>query len=317
MSLKTKVLNGLKWSFLDQIVLQVVFVVFSIFLARILNPSDFGIVGMITIFSGFAALFIDMGFGTALIQKQDVSEDYFSSVFWLNLTLGVLLYLFFFFLAPYLALFYNEPKLVLLVRITCMSFVINALTSIQHFLLIKNLQFKKKVIFNWVSMIFGYVVAFILAKKGFGYWALVFMTLSSAIVNSFLLWISSSWRPKFIFHWAKIKELSSFGLNVLGDTSVNYWSRNYDNFIIAKMLGSTELGIYTRAYSLMLLPLKNITSVISKVMFPAFSKKQGDVQNIKMHYLKIVKLIGLITFPAMIGLSFVSSELLQYAMKCW
>ncbi len=308
MSLKKQVKSSLLWSFSDQIVTQIVFVAFGIFLARLVPPSAFGLVGTVTIFSNFAVLFIDMGFGTALIQKKDADNQHYSSVFWLNLLIGCGLYLLFFAAAPILSWFFNEPQLTLLVRVISISFIINSLTSVQSNLLVKELKFKQKVIFNWIAIGVGYSIAFYLAVNNYGVWAIVWMTLCTSTMNSLLYWFSTKWYPSFIFNTEKIKELSRFGLNVLGDTSVNYWSRNYDNFIIAKVLGSTDLGIYTRAYSLMLLPLKNISSVITKVLFPAFSKKQDDIPTLKIYYLRIIKCIALLTFPAMIGLSLISKE---------
>ena len=308
MNLKNKVKNGLKWSFIDQILSQIIFLVFSIFLARILTPAMFGIVGMITIFSNFAILFIDLGFSAALIQKKEVSPEQYSSVFWLNLGIGFFMYALFYISAPMISQFYNQPELIVYIRVICLSFIITSFSSVQANLLIKELQFKKKVIINWIAMLIGYVVAFVLAYKGYGVWALVMMTLTTAMLNSILYWIVSKWTPLFVFEWKTIKELSQYGFNFLGDSSVNYWSRNFDNFIIAKVLGSNDLGIYTRAYSLMLLPLRNVTTIVTKVMFPAFSQKQDDLQLLKKYYLNIIQYIALITFPLMIGLSLVSKE---------
>jgi O-antigen/teichoic acid export membrane protein len=308
MNLKSKVKHGLKWTFIDQILSQIIFLVFSIFLARILTPSMFGIVGMITIFSNFAILFIDLGFSAALIQKKEVTPAHFSSVFWLNLGIGVFMYSLFYISASFISAFYNQPELIVLIRVICLSFIVTSFSSVQANILIKELQFKKKVIINWIAMVIGYVVAFVLAYQGYGVWSLVMMTLTTSILNTILYWIASKWIPLFIFDWKKIKELSNYGLNFLGDTSVNYWSRNFDNFIIAKVLVSTDLGIYSRAYSLMLLPLRNITTIVTKVMFPAFSQKQDDIQLLKKYYLNIIQYIALITFPLMIGLSLVSKE---------
>jgi PST family polysaccharide transporter len=308
MTLKNKVKNSLFWTLTDQVLTQIIFVLFGIFLARTLPPSVFGLVGMVTIFTNFAALFIDMGFGVALVQKKDADDEHFSSVFWFNLALGLLLYILFFFTAPLLSAFFKQPQITILIRVICLSFIINSLTAVQSNLLVRELKFKQKVIFNWIATSLGYSVAFYLAFNGYGVWSIVWMTLLTALVNSILYWFSSNWVPKFVFNLKKIKELSRFGLNVLGDTSVNYWSRNFDNFIIARVLGSTELGLYTRAYSLMLLPLRNVSSVITKVMFPAFSKKQDDIPTIKKYYLLIIKYISLLTFPAMVGLSMVSKE---------
>ncbi|ESU23551.1 hypothetical protein FSS13T_22790 [Flavobacterium saliperosum S13] len=263
---------------------------------------------MVTVFTNFAVLFIDMGFGAALVQKKEAGNDYFSTVFWFNMIVGALLYLLFFLFAPLISTFYNEPELVLIIRVLCLTFIITSFTAVQSNLLVKDLNFKRKVVFNWIATLFGYGVAFYLTYFGYGVWAIVWMTLSTAFVNSILYWFGASWKPDFIFHWSKIKELSSFGFNVLGDTTINYWSRNYDNFIIGKVLGSSDLGIYARAYSLMMLPLRNITSVFSKVLFPAFSKIQNDIPLIRMQYLRIIQYIALITFPMMIGMSVVSRE---------
>jgi O-antigen/teichoic acid export membrane protein len=312
MDLKRKVIKGLKWSFLDQFFSQIIFLIFSVFLARILSPSDFGVVSTVTIFTGFATLFIDMGFGVALIQKKNADNEHYSSVFWLNLIIGCFLYAFFFLIAPFLSVFFKEPQITILVRVICLSFIINSLTSVQSNLLVRELKFKQKVIFNWISTISGYTIAFYLAFNGYGFWSIVWMTIVTSTINSILYWFASDWIPSFIFNIRKIKELSRFGINVLGDTSINYWSRNFDNFIIARVLGSTELGLYTRAYSLMLLPLRNISSVITKVMFPAFSQKQDDIPTIKRYYLLIIKYIALLTFPAMVGLSLVSEEFVLF-----
>jgi PST family polysaccharide transporter len=308
MNLKSKVKNGLKWTFIDQILSQIIFLVFSIFLARILTPTMFGIVGMITIFSNFAILFIDLGFSAALIQKKEVSPAQYSSVFWLNIGIGFFMYVLFYISAPMISQFYNQPDLIVLIRVICLSFIITSFSSVQANLLIKELQFKKKVIINWIAMLIGYIVAFVLAYEGYGVWALVMMTLTTAVLNSIMYWIISKWTPLFVFEWNTIKELSNYGFNFLGDSSVNYWSRNFDNFIIAKVLGSNDLGIYTRAYSLMLLPLRNVSTIVTKVMFPAFSQKQDDLQLLKKYYLNIIQYIALITFPLMIGLSLVSKE---------
>ena len=143
MNLKSKVKNGLKWTFIDQILSQIIFLVFSIFLARILTPAMFGIVGMITIFSNFAILFIDLGFSAALIQKKEVSPAQYSSVFWLNIGIGFFMYALFYISAPMISQFYNQPELVVYIRVICLSFIITSLSAGQANLLIKELQFKK------------------------------------------------------------------------------------------------------------------------------------------------------------------------------
>lgn len=307
--INSKVKKSLKWSFADQLISQVVFTAFGIYLARLLGPDAYGTVGMITVFTNFAVLFVDMGFGAALVQQKNVDQGHFSTVFWLNFFIGIFLYLLFLLLTPRLSSFYDEPKLKQIIPVISLSFIIYSFSSVQSNILVKNLDFKKKVIFSWVAKLLGYGTAFGLTFSGYdGVWAIVAMSLVVAFVNTTLYWISSKWRPSFIFSMQKLKDISKFGLNYTGDTAINYWSRNYDNFIIGKVLGNTELGLYTRAYSLMTLPLKNITSVFSRVLFPAFSLYQDDIEKIKTQYLKVIKNIALFTFPMLIGLALVSEE---------
>lgn len=308
MSLKTKVKNGLKWTFIDQVFAQAVSLVFGILLARLLEPSAFGLIGMVLLFSNFALNFVDLGFGAALIQKKDVTQEHFSSVFWLNMMVGTLLYVFFFLLAPFISLLYKQPELIDLIRIICLTFIVTAISSVHVNLLVRELQFKKKIIINCISVIFSYSLGFFLAYKGYGVWSLAIIGLLIASINTVFYCIFSNWIPSFVFNWGKIKELSNFGLNFMGENIVSYWSRNYDNFIIGKMLGSTELGIYSRAYSLMLTPLRNFSTVINKVMFPAFSQKQGDLPLLKKYYLKIIMFVSLFALPLMIMLAVVSKE---------
>ena len=151
MNLKSKVKHGLKWTFIDQILSQVIFLIFSIYIARILSPSYFGIVSSVTIFTGFASLFIDMGFGIALVQKKDADNEHYSSVFWLNVGIGLLLYALFFFIAPVLSDFFNQPQITILVRVISLTFIINSLTAVQTNLLSKELKFKQKIIINWAK----------------------------------------------------------------------------------------------------------------------------------------------------------------------
>lgn len=306
--LKNKVKKSLIWSFADQFFSQLIFLGFNIYLARMLSPEIFGIVALVTIFTNFATTFIDFGFGSALIHKQETDNDDFSTVFWFNLSVGLFLFIVFYLIAPILASFYDNHELKAITRVISIGFIFVSLSSIQSILLIKTLNFKKKIIINWVSILIGYFIAIALVWKGYGVWAIVIMNLSVIFFNTVAYWTTSKWRPKFVFRKSRLKALSSFGLNSMGDSSINYWARNYDNFIIGKVLGSSDLGIYTRAYSLMMLPLKNLTAVFTKVLFPAFSKIQDDIDLIQKNYLKVILLIASVSFPLMIGLSLVSKE---------
>ncbi len=306
--LRSQIKSGLLWSFINQGLGQVLFVVFNIYLSRLLGPFVFGTIGMVTIFSGFASLFIDAGFGAAIIQKLNISQKELSTIFWSNMLVGVILYFIFFFSAEFIASFYKEKSLVLLTRVMTLSFVISAVSIVHSSILLKQLDFKRKTMINWLSILVSYAIAFALAFLGYGIWAMAAYTLINPLLSSILMWNLSKWRPSLHFSTKEFKDLSRFGLNVLGDTTINYWSRNADNFLIGKYLGSFELGIYSRAYAIMMLPMRNISSVISNVMFPAFSTVQNDINVIKHYYIKTIKLVGLICFPLMIGLAALSYE---------
>lgn len=304
--LKKKVKHGLYWNFINQIGNQVIFLAFSVYLARLLSPSAFGVIGLVTIFSNFAALFIDFGFGAALVRRKDVTQTDLSTVFWVNLGVGLLLYILFFVSAGLIASFYNREELKPLVRVVTLSFIFSALTSVQSSILTKRLDFKRKTIISFISLAIGYTVAFYFAFKNYGYWSLVYQTITSSLVSLAILWFQSSWRPSFVFSLKALKQMFGFGMGVVADNAFTYWTRNADNFLIGKILGSASLGVYTRAYSLMMLPLKNISSVITKVMFPAFSAYQDNIPEVQKMYLKTTRLIAFITFPMMIGLAIVA-----------
>jgi O-antigen/teichoic acid export membrane protein len=306
--LRKKVKSGLRWSFLNQLIIQVALIAFNIYLARILDPEVFGVVAMVTVFSNFAVFLVDAGFTTAIIQRQDTSHDHLSTVFWINIAIGAFLFLVFFLGSGPLSALYETPALQPVTQVTGLVFIFSSLGVVQNALLVKKLDFKTKSLINWVATLTAYVIGIILAMNGFGIWSIVVLNLAIVLINTALLWITSSWLPSFFFSWQRLKELSSVGSNVLGDTLVNYWSRNADNFLIGKYVGSEGLGIYSRAYTIMLLPIRNITAVLIRVLFPAFSTIQNDLAKIRSVYLKTIRYIAFITFPAMFGLAMLAPE---------
>lgn len=308
MSLKKKVKKSLFWTFSDQVVVQFANLFFGLFIARLLGPESFGIIGVVLMFTNFAQLFVDMGFGAAIVQNQQLTSRQYASVFWLNCVIASFIYLLLYFLSDFVALFFNQPILSSVIKVSSLSIILNATSIVQFNVLIKSLNFKKKVIINWVSLFFGYATAIVMALNNYGVWAIVAMYLVNSIVQMFMVWVGSKWYPTLHFEMAVIRSIWQFGLPAFGDNVLNYWSRNFDNFIIGKCLGTSQLGIYSRAYSLMLLPVKNLSSVVSKVFFPAFSQRQEDVTLLADNYLKLIKYIAVLTFPLLIGLSLVSNE---------
>jgi PST family polysaccharide transporter len=299
---RKQTLNGIQWSLITKLGRQFILFIVGVILARLLSPNEFGLIAQILVITGFAVLFSELGFGAALIQKQDFEQEQVSSVFWVNIIAGVALTIIFILVAPYIAQFYNEPLLTPLTMFISITFAIGSLSIIQSTILTKELNFRKLAYVEIPASIVSGVVAIILAYNGFGVWSLAVQTVLFSLFNTIILWIVSSWRPSFTLSFKSIKELLGFSTNLLGTQSLNYWVRNIDNLLIGRYLGPNSLGVYSRAYSLMLFPLTNISNVIARVMFPSFSIIQEDKERVKNIFLKITRSIALITFPLMLGL---------------
>lgn len=306
--IKNSISKGVAWSGISQIGLQISGFVISIILARLLTPADFGLVGMVVIFTGFAGIFSELGYGAALIQNQSVEERHYSSIFWLSLATGIILTALLIFASPWIADFYNEKRLVLLTKLIAINFSIGALNIVQQARLTKELAFKKLAYIEITATIIAGAVATYFALMGIGVYALVWQMLMRTFISVVLMWISTNWIPKLIFDRKAVMELFRFSANLLGFQVFNYWIRNTDNLLIGKFIGTAGLGVYSRAYSLMLLPITQISRAINRVMFPAMSKIQNDKPWVKSIFLRTISSIALISFPMMLGLLVVADK---------
>ncbi len=305
---RERTLLGLSWSVFAQVGKQVFRFVFAVILARLLSPREFGLVGMVMIFTGFAGLFSDLGLGAALVQKQGITEKHKSSVFWLNVGVGTVLTAIFVAGAPLVAEFYDEPLLVPITMVLGANFFIGGLSSVHQTLFRKNIDFKSLAIVEIGSIGGAGTVGIWMAYTGFGVWSLVAKGIASSSLTALLLWVMSPWIPRLTFDWRATKELMGFSLNLLGEKSINYWVRKGDDLLIGKVLGSDALGLYTKAYGLMLMPTRQISSVISRVMFPSLSTIQEDIERVRRVFFRMTRTIALLTFPMMLGLLAVSES---------
>ncbi|WP_251961521.1 MOP flippase family protein [Salinibacter ruber] len=299
---RQKALSGLSWSVVGKVGNQIVTVGLSIVLARLLSPEAFGLIGMVMVFTGFAGLFQDLGLGAALVQHQDVTEDHLSSIFWLNVGAGLLLTIAFIGAAPWIAAFYNEPMLVPIASVVAVNFAIGAWGSVHQTIFQKKIDFRSITLVNIGRVVVSGGIGVFLAFTGYGVWSLVVKSVVATVVGTVGFWIISPWTPSFRFSIAAVKELVGFSLNLLGEKTLNYWVRKTDDLLIGKMVGSDALGLYTKAYGLMLMPLRQISSVISRVMFPSLSTIQDDADRVKKVYMRATRSIALVTFPMMLGL---------------
>ena len=310
MSLKEKTLNGLSWSFVDNFAAQIISFVVGVVLARLLMPSEFGIVAYITFFIAISAWFVDSGFTDALIRKKDCTPDDYSTVFYFNFTIALLLYLLLLFLAPFAESFFEAPGFTLILRVGGLSLVINALGSIQLTILRKRIDFKTKAKITVSSDILAGTIAIVLAYKGFGVWSLVWRTLLGQFFTSVLLWIFNDWRPSIVFSVKSFKELFGFGYKLALSGLINSIFNNILYPIIGKNFSPATLGQYTRASQFASLFSSTLTVNIQRVTFPVLSTLQDDPEKLKEGYRKMIKSTMLITFVCMLGLAAIAKPMI-------
>ena len=307
MALLSSAISGVKWSSFSQIGRQTLQLITTIVLARTLAPSDFGLMSMAMVVIGFLNIFRDLGTSSAIIQRKDISNKLLSSIFWVNVGFGVLVTLVVYFLAPIIAEFYNDLRLTLLLKVLSATFLISSVGISHQALLERNLEFSKLAWAEIAATLLGASVGIGFAFAGAGVWSLVFQALSTAVISTLLLsFFLDSWRPSFLFDIPETRAVARFSLNLSGFNITNYFVRNADYLLIGKFLGAQELGYYSLAYRIMLYPLQNVTAVISRVMFPVYSRIRDENDKFRKGYLKVAGSIALITFPMMLGMIGVS-----------
>ncbi len=282
----------------------------SVFLARALRPSDFGIFGMAILFQEFLLHIGSFGVGAGIIAKKQVTQKDLDTCFWIMLTVRFLLFLFAYFGAPIAASFFKEPRLVSVVRVVSLCFLIEVFGMIPKLILSKHLRFALINIIYAISGFLGSLVAVLLALfTDLSYWALVFSTLFSSTLINFLLLIFSKWFPGFSFDWKSFRYFSRFGFYSLGFAISNYLRQNLDYLLVGRLLGSYQLGLYEYAYRIPHLVFDRISRPVGSVIFPALSKVQDDNRKIFLGYLKATKFVVLIAFPLLFGLAAIADVL--------
>lgn len=301
-TLKQKAISGVKWSAISQVVRQGAQIITTIVLARLLHPADFGFIGMAMVVIGFVTLFKDLGTSAAIIQRKELSDVLLATVFWVNVGFGTFAMIVLFLLAPLGGLIYREPAVIAILQVLSASFFISGFGILHQTLLERSLSFNTLAKLEVASVFAGAMVGIGLAFAGAGVWSLVCQTITTVSMATILLWLSNPWRPRLVFHWAEVKVVSSFSLNLIGFSIFNYFARNADYLLIGRYLGAQDLGYYTLAYRILLFPIQNISAVIGRVMYPVLSTMQDDNKRFADAYLKVVSSIAFISFPLMLGM---------------
>lgn len=313
-SLKQKTTKGLFWSSVERFSNQGVSFIFSIILARILAPSDFGIVAMIGIFFAVAQSFVDSGFSNALVRKTDRREEDLSTCFYFNIGVGIIAYIVLFLIAPLVSSFYKQPILSPIIRITGLGVVLNSLCVVQQALFTIKIDFKSQAKVTLSATIISGIVGVVLAYLEYGVWALVWQGVVMSLVRMGLLWLMSKWRPKAGFSKDSFHYLFGYGSKLLASGLLDTIYNNIYPIVIGKFYSPAQLGNYSRALSFAQLPSSNITSILQRVTFPVLSTIQDDLPRLQTNYRRLLKLSAFIVFPLMMGLAAVAFPLIRIVL---
>jgi len=306
------VVNATAWSAIGIFGRQGIAFIVGIFLARIVEPEEFGLIAMITVFSSFGQTFLNFGFGKALIQNKFTSQEDLSTVFFFNLIMGLMLGSIFYFGSHLIASFYNLPILVRLTQFISLIFIFNAFAIIQRTLLLKKIDLKSETFVIVTSALISGGVAIFLACKGFGVWALAVYIVYQSFIETLLLWLTNKWRPDFVFKISSLTKFLRFALNMLSAGLFNSLAQNIDKLIIGKIFSASALGYFQRSKRFNDFARQNLGVIFSKVIFPVLSGVQDDDEKFIAHYRKTIKAIALLVTPLFFVLIVIAKPLIVF-----
>jgi O-antigen/teichoic acid export membrane protein len=307
--LKTRSLRGGAATLTSQGLLFLIRIGSTMILARLLTPRDYGLISMVAAITGFAGIFSDLGLSTATIQRSHVTHRQVSNLFWINAGLGAGITIVVAALSPVVAWFYKSPQLLWVTVALSMNFVIAGLAIQHRALLNRQMQFLTLAKVQILSALIGIAVAIFAATRGFGYWALVLNTLSASASSVVGVWLVSGWRPCLPHHGSAIRSMLRFGSDIAAFNVINYFSRNLDNILIGRYYGSEPLGLYTKAYQLLMLPMMNLREPLNRVAMPSLSRLQHEPERYRRYYLTMISFLAFATMP-LVMLMYVCSDIL-------
>ena len=309
-----KTISGVLWSGIERLLVQGLQFILGIVLARLLLPSDYGLIGMLTIFFSISLAIVDSGFSQALIQRKIVTQTDYSTVFYFNLLTSLCIYAGLYFASPYIAAFFEEPRLTLITRVISLSILFNALSIIQIAKLTKALDFKSQTKCSVIAIVVSGILGIYLAFLGYGVWALVIQMVLKSILNLLLLIVFAWWWPSLVFSKKSLKSLFSFGSKLLASGLLNAVFNNLYYVVIGKFFSTKELGLYTRANQFQLLPSETLAVILQRVTLPVLSGIQDDKERLVHYYRKFIRFTALVTFPLMLGLAVLATPLISVVL---
>lgn len=311
MSLKKKGIQGVKWTLLESLIIQGLALITTIILTRLLVPEDFGLIAIIMVFLVVSRAIIEGGLGVSLIQDQKADKTDYSTVFIANLGISLLLYPLIYFSAPYVASFYEDERITMVLRILSLGLLVSAMSSIQRNVLLKELAFKKLTLLRLPGVLIGSIVGIYCAYTGLGYWSLVVKELVTKILDAIMLWFRSDWKPQLVFNTVKFKAHFNYGYKLMLTSILNSVFSEIYALIIGKMFSITTLGYYNRANKFMKLPRNLLITVITKPTFPLMSKIKGDKEKIAGLYRQMIRGMFFFVAPTFVILAVIGQPLFQ------
>ena len=311
MQRKGNVISNFLWRFAERCAAQLVTLIVSIILARILTPSDFGTVSLVMVFTTIMQVFVDSGLGTALIQKKNADDLDFSSVFYFNFAVCLILYAGMFIAAPYIAGFYNDVSLTPIIRVISLTIVISGVKGIQQSYVSRNMLFKRLIFATLGGTIFSAFLGIGMAYAGCGVWSIVAQQLSNTAIDTLILWITVKWRPKKMFSWSRLKSLLSYGWKLLASSLLDTVYNNLRNLVIGKIYTSADLAYYNQGDKFPKVVITNINASIDSVLLPSMSGEQENCERVKSMTRRAIKTSTYIMAPLMMGLLFCAEPIVK------
>lgn len=310
-NLREKTISGVLWSAIERFSLQGVQFTINIIMARLLLPTDYGMIGMLLIFLQVSQAFIDGGFTNALIQRKDRTDIDFSTVLYFNVCVSIFFYVLVYLLAPCIAEFYKMSDLVLVARIIMLNLLISSLSAIHRTKLIINIDFKTQSKISLIAAIISGIIGVVMAYEGYGVWALVYQTLFNSLLVTILSYFLVRWIPLKVFSIASFKSLFSFGSKLLIANLLHTIYYNLYSIVIGRRFSAADLGYYTRAEQFAIFPSYNVNAIISRVTFPLLSSIQDDNERLVYAYRRYIRLASYLIFPLMVGLAALGKPVIE------
>lgn len=311
---KKKIISNFFWRFAERCGAQFVTFIVSIVLARILSPKDYGTIALVMVFTTILQVFVDSGLGTAFIQKKDADDLDFSSVFYFNFGVCIILYVGMFFLSPLIANFYDDELLIPIIRVISLTIIFSGIKGIQQAYVSRHMMFKRFFFSTLGGTIFSAFLGIVLAYSGFGVWALVAQQISNTAIDTLILWLTVKWRPQKIFSLKRLINLLSFGWKLLVSSLLDTCYNNLRNLIIGKLYSSSDLAFYNQGDKFPKVIVTNINTSIDSVLLPTISSAQDDRERVKNMTRRAIKTSTYVMAPLMMGMAFCAEPIVHLVL---